>query len=193
MPTCIGAFVHLIKGDKERFIVTGGKALKFFRSLVIFSIFGHLSKYYTMNQKQQKNRSLRIYFAGSIRGGRNDAELYQQIIDYLKNFGKVLTEHIGDPKLTHLGDDGPTDRYIHDRDMKWLLAADVLVAEVTTVSMGVGYEIGRAVEAGKKVLCLFRPDSGRNLSAMITGCPDLELKNYKDMAEAKKIISAFFM
>lgn len=143
------------------------------------------------DNKENPNASLKIYFAGSIRGGRDDAKLYQQIIEYLKNFGEVLTEHIGDPKLTHLGNDGPTDNYIHDRDMKWLLAADVLIAEVTTVSMGVGYEIGRAVENGKKVLCLYRPASGRNLSAMITGCPELELKNYSGLPEAKQIIKAF--
>jgi len=134
---------------------------------------------------------MKIYFAGSIRGGREDAALYQQIIDYLKSFGEVLTEHIGDPKLTDLGDDGPTDRYIHDRDLEWLQSADVLVAEVTTFSMGVGYEIGRAVESGKKVLCLFRPDSGKNLSAMIAGCPNLELVKYRNLDEVKTAISLF--
>ncbi len=144
-----------------------------------------------MALKQQTNM-IKIYFAGSIRGGRNDAGIYQQIIEYLKNFGEVLTEHIGDPKLTHVGGDGPTDQFIHDRDMKWLLSADVLIAEVTTVSMGVGYEIGRAVENGKKVLCLFRPGSGRVLSAMITGCPDIQLANYSSFGDAKKIISEFF-
>jgi len=106
-------------------------------------------------------------------------------------FGEVLTEHIGDPQLTHLGDDGSTDKYIHDRDMEWLVSSDVLVAEVTSVSMGVGYEIGRAVEMGKKVLCLFRPDSGKNLSAMIAGCNELELVNYSTLEEAKNIISRF--
>jgi 2'-deoxynucleoside 5'-phosphate N-hydrolase len=134
---------------------------------------------------------MKIYFAGSIRGGREDAALYLQIIEYLKTFGDVLTEHIGDPQLTELGDDGPTDRFIHDRDLEWLQAADVLVAEVTTVSMGVGYEIGRAVESGKKVLCLFRPNSGKNLSAMITGCPHLELVNYSNLGEAKLVIGEF--
>lgn len=134
---------------------------------------------------------MKIYFAGSIRGGREDAALYLQIIDYLKSFGEVLTEHIGDPKLTELGDDGPTDRYIHDRDLEWLQSADVLVAEVTTVSMGVGYEIGRAVESGKKVLCLFRPESGKNLSAMIAGCPDLELVRYSNTEELKNEINRF--
>ena len=134
---------------------------------------------------------MKTYFAGSIRGGREDAALYQQIIEYLKTFGEVLTEHIGDPKLTDLGDDGPTDSFIHDRDLEWLQSADVVVAEVTTVSMGVGYEIGRAVESGKKVLCLFRPDSGKNLSAMIAGCPDLELVNYSNLGEAKLVIGEF--
>ncbi len=135
---------------------------------------------------------MQIYFAGSIRGGREDAALYLQIIEYLKTFGEVLTEHIGDPNLTSLGDDGPTDKYIHDRDLEWLQSSGVLVAEVTTVSMGVGYEIGRAVESGKKVLCLFRPDSGKNLSAMIAGCPDLELVNYSTLDEVKKAVSGFF-
>jgi 2'-deoxynucleoside 5'-phosphate N-hydrolase len=135
---------------------------------------------------------MKIYFAGSIRGGREDAALYSQIIEYLKTFGEVLTEHVGDPNLTNLGDDGPTDRFIHNRDLDWLLSADVVVAEVTTVSMGVGYEIGRAVAAGKKVLCLFRPDSGKNLSAMITGCPELEVIEYGNFGEAKNAISVFF-
>lgn len=134
---------------------------------------------------------MKIYFAGSIRGGREDAVLYADIINYLKIFGEVLTEHVGDPSLTGLGDDGPTDRFIHNRDLDWLLSSNVVVAEVTAVSMGVGYEIGRAVAAGKKVLCLFRPDSGKNLSAMIAGCPDVELVQYNNLDEAKRLISAF--
>jgi len=135
---------------------------------------------------------MKIYFAGSIRGGREDAALYSQLIEYLATFGAVLTEHVGDQTLSALGDDGPTDRFIHDRDLEWLQAADVLVAEVTTVSMGVGYEIGRAVEAGKPVLCLFRPDAGKNLSAMIAGCADLELANCQTLNEAKIVIADFF-
>lgn len=134
---------------------------------------------------------MKIYFAGSIRGGREDAALYFQIIEYLKTFGEVLTEHIGDPALTSVGDDGPNDKFIHDRDLEWLQSSDVLIAEVTTVSMGVGYEIGRAIEAGKQVLCLYRPDSGINISAMISGCGDLELVNYATLDEAQAAIKTF--
>lgn len=64
------------------------------------------------------------------------------------------------------------DRFIHERDLAWLQQADVVVAEVTQPSLGVGYELGRAVALNKQILCLFRPQSGRVLSAMIRGAAD---------------------
>ena len=75
---------------------------------------------------------MQIYFAGSIRGGRKDAGLYRKFISYLRQFGTVCTEHVGDPLLTSAGDDGPTDRFIHDRDMAWLEKADVVVVDLDT-------------------------------------------------------------
>jgi 2'-deoxynucleoside 5'-phosphate N-hydrolase len=53
-----------------------------------------------------------------------------------------------------------TDDYIHTTDMNYLKASDVVIAEVTVVSMGVGYEIGRAVEQKKPILALFRAPDG---------------------------------
>uniref|UniRef100_A0A8C2Y0N5 2'-deoxynucleoside 5'-phosphate N-hydrolase 1 n=1 Tax=Capra hircus TaxID=9925 RepID=A0A8C2Y0N5_CAPHI len=53
------------------------------------------------------------------------------------------------------------DKLIHDRDLAWLQQADVVVAEVTQPSLGVGYELGWAVALHKPVLCLFHPKSGR--------------------------------
>jgi len=131
---------------------------------------------------------MNIYFAGSIRGGREDAALYARIIDFLKSFGNVFTEHIGDAALTDQGDEGFTDRQIHDRDMDWLLASDVIVAEVTTISTGVGYEIGRAVALGKKIICLYREQPGKRLSAMIAGCPHLSIVLYHHPEELEKLI-----
>ena len=89
---------------------------------------------------------MKIYFAGSIRGGRDDADLYLEIIKYLKNFGEVLTEHVGDNLITSSGESSINDIGIHNRDMDWLISSDIIVAEVTNPSLGVGYEIGRAIE-----------------------------------------------
>ena len=134
---------------------------------------------------------MKIYFAGSIRGGRDDLDYYIEIINYLKNFGIVLTEHIGDDTLTSFGENETTDEYIHDRDMDWLFNSDVMVAEVTNPSIGVGYEIGRAIENGKKVICLYRKIEGKRLSAMIAGSNELILEKYSDIESAKKIIKKY--
>ena len=39
---------------------------------------------------------MKIYFAGSICGGRDDAALYRQIIVMLMEYGEVLTEPLGE-------------------------------------------------------------------------------------------------
>ncbi len=135
---------------------------------------------------------MKIYFAGSIRGGRDDANLYLDIITHLKNYGEVLTEHVGDKKLSNLGENGKSDEYIYNRDLEWLLQSEVIVAEVTTPSLGVGYEIGVSVASDKSILCLYRHENGRKLSAMISGCPDVTNKGYTNIEEAKTIIDTFF-
>ena len=45
---------------------------------------------------------MKIYFAGAIRGGREDQQLYLEIINYLKQYGEVLTEHVGDDSINIL-------------------------------------------------------------------------------------------
>ena len=135
---------------------------------------------------------MEIYFAGAIRAGRDDAELYFQIIDHLKKYGKVLTEHVGDKNLKPSGEEGLKESEIHDRDFKWILQSDVVIAEVSIPSLGVGYEIARATENGKKVLCLYHPQEGKRLSAMIAGSNAIINTEYRTLDDAKEIIDDFF-
>jgi 2'-deoxynucleoside 5'-phosphate N-hydrolase len=134
---------------------------------------------------------MKIYFAGSIRGGRRDVAIYQSIIACLSSFGEVLTEHVGDASLSEKGDDGPDDRFIHDRDLAWLKACDVLVAEVSVPSLGVGYELGQAVALKKPALCLYRAESEHSLSAMIAGSPDIQTAVYASIDDIRKILTGF--
>ena len=134
---------------------------------------------------------MKIYFAGSIRGGRADAGLYHQIIDYLNTRGQVLTEHVGDTALTEKGDDGPDDLSIYHRDMTWMLEADVMVAEVTQPSLGVGFELGVAKSLSLPVLALYRPAEGRYLSAMISGCPSIIVADYQTLDQAIHAVDQF--
>jgi 2'-deoxynucleoside 5'-phosphate N-hydrolase len=134
---------------------------------------------------------MKIYFAGAIRAGREDAAIYEAAVTWLRSFGEVLTEHVGNRALTGIGDDGPSDRYIHDRDMAWLSSCDLIIAEVTLPSLGVGYELGRATALGKPVLCLYRKTSARLLSAMIAGSPGIQMAEYSSVDEAKAIMKTF--
>lgn len=136
---------------------------------------------------------MKIYFAGSIRGGRDDVKLYAMIIKHLEKYGKVLTEHVADKNLEAVGERNMLDQEIHDRDLDWLTQSDVIVAEVTAPSLGVGYEIRAAVEEKKMVLCLYRPQEDKRLSAMISGCAEVQIGNYQQFDEAAKIIDKYFL
>ena len=136
---------------------------------------------------------MNIYFAASIRGGRDDQEIYKQIIRMLGEFGTVLTEHFGNSGITAAEGTGENHEEIYNQDMAWVSKADVIVAEVTQPSLGVGYEIGRAEDMGKRILCLYRENSDRTLSAMIRGNNKLNVKNYKTIEDIRPILEQFFI
>jgi hypothetical protein len=137
-------------------------------------------------------RSSRIYFSGSIRGGSMNRELYRQLIGHLRGYGDVLTEHLGEDRLTAAGEEGLPDAHIFERDLNWLSEADVFVAEVSTPSLGVGYEIAKAEELGKPILCLRRSEARGSLSAMVAGNTNLLVLEYRDLDEAARHLDGFF-
>ncbi len=130
---------------------------------------------------------MKIYFAGSITGGREDQGLYLEIIKLLTNYGEVLTEHIGDSLITEKGEVIDVG-IIFKRDIGWLEQCDVVVAEVTIASMGVGYELGVAEKLGKKVICLYRPNPEKRLSAMVLGNEKFSIQPYETLADVQSIL-----
>lgn len=133
----------------------------------------------------------KIYFAGSIRGGRGDASRYNALIAYIGTLAEVLTEHVGAASVSDMGEQERTDHWIHSRDMEWLRSSDAVIAEVTTPSLGVGYEIGKAEALGKPVLCLFNQDHEFSLSAMISGNQAVTVKRYRTLSQAREAIRGF--
>ena len=133
---------------------------------------------------------MKIYFAGAIRGGRSDQNLYFEIINYLKKYGEVLTEHVGDKSIDLSGEKNK-DNFIYTRDMDWLTKADIIIAEVTIPSLGVGYEIGRAIQFNKNIICLYRDNKNKKLSAMISGNKELKVIRYHDIIDLKSKLKSF--
>ena len=128
----------------------------------------------------------KIYFAGSIRGGRVDAELYERIIKHMQKTASVLTEHVGSPHLNLL-EQGKKDADIYDQDTAWLRDSDILIGECTCPSLGVGYELAYA-EKHRKPCHIFYDRSKTQLSAMLTGNPYFHIHPYENEAEIYPIL-----
>ena len=134
---------------------------------------------------------MKIYFCGSIRGGRENKEVYCKMINHMKNYGKVLTEEVGDDALIELKDKELSNTDIYERDMIWLVDSDIAIAEVSTPSLGVGYELRFIEESKKRHLLLYGNNSERRLSAMISGNGFFNIKTYKSLEEALGYIDDF--
>ncbi len=135
-------------------------------------------------------RPLNIYFFGSIFGAPSDPKFNQKLISYLKTKGNVLSEHLFDDDYRQKEKLSP--RGIHDRDLNWIRQSRVMVGDVTSPSLGVGYELRDGVLLGKHILCLYRPQEGKNLSAMIEGSPEIRVGKYQSLDDAILLIDDFF-
>ncbi len=127
-----------------------------------------------MNQK--------VYFAGSIRGGRADAELYRDLIEYISRTDRVLTEQVGDLKRSILEQGRGRDHEIYEQDTAWLRECDLVIAECTHPSLGVGYEMAYAEKYEKPVYIFYRHQECE-LSAMLAGDPYFHIQSYETRDE----------
>jgi nucleoside 2-deoxyribosyltransferase len=133
---------------------------------------------------------VRVYFACSITGGRQDEAVYSALVRALLAAGHEVPTAANaalgvHPEAGH----APVD--VYTRDTVWIDASDALIAEVSTPSHGVGYEISYALERAKPVLCLHRAEVA--VSKMLSGntMPGIRLKSYKDTAEAIEASNLF--
>ena len=134
---------------------------------------------------------MNLYFACSITGGRAFESVYQAITRALLEDGhEVPTAHLADSGVKVL-EMIVSPRQVYERDVAWIRACDALIAEVSTPSHGVGYEIAFALSLGKPVLCFYQ--EGQPVSKMITGNshPNLHLATYCYVDEAVEAVRAF--
>ena len=134
---------------------------------------------------------MNIYFSCSITGGRDDQPVYGAIVDALLVDGhQVPTAILASPDILSVEVVvSPLD--VYQRDVAWVMGCDVLVAEISTPSHGVGYEIALALSLGKPVFCCYR--QGRKVSKMLSGNnhPQIRVVPYEDEQQAVTLIRDF--
>ena len=120
----------------------------------------------------------------------DEAETYASLIHFLHSYGTVLTEHVGNETLLQK-EISLTEKDIYSRDMQWLHQADLLIAEVSTPSLGVGYELAAAEQLKIPCLCLFCRRHDTRLSAMIGGNPFFQILEYNNLEDAFISLSTY--
>ncbi len=136
----------------------------------------------------------KVYFAITVAGQRDNLENGKEIVKILKENFKfnVLTEHLVDENAWQ-HDSQFTPQHVFERDMKWVDEANCLIAEISSSSLGVGYEIGYALNHKKPVLCLIKTEIEDKLSRIIKGNTSsyIRVVSYKNINEIEKIIRTF--
>ncbi len=132
---------------------------------------------------------MKIFFAGSIRGGRQLIPTYQYIIGFLKSHDQVvMSEHVTSKDLEKT-EARMSENEIFEKDINWIKEANRVIAEITVPSIGVGYEICHAVSLGKPVLCLY--EKGAKASAMVLGNKKVTAKQYSGREELEQVLLDF--
>jgi hypothetical protein len=141
---------------------------------------------------------MRIYLACTVRGDRGGVHAGRAICQRLQHHGhEVLTTHL-------LGDDvdvaesALSEEAVFRRDLDWLSNCDVLVAEASGSSYGVGFEVGyvlgRARETGQRVVLVYEAARSDSISRLIVGNCDAACTTfgYQSLAELSTFLDGQF-
>lgn len=133
---------------------------------------------------------MKIYIAGAIKGDISYQKYYKEVVDHVIETGHTAYSELNKELFTS---QKLTDKEIFTRDIRWIEDSELMIAEISGPSLGVGFEISFALSHLKlPVLALFCNDAG-TVSAMITGCTSdlLTVKSYTSSADLIKIIEDF--
>jgi nucleoside 2-deoxyribosyltransferase len=141
---------------------------------------------------------VRIYLACTVRGDRGALPAVREIVARLHASGhEVLTSHLVLDDVDE-AESTLTEAEVYERDLRWLRACDVLVAEASGSSFGVGFEVGYvlgcAPQTGQRVLLLYDDRRRHAISRLIAGNTDPRCVTfaYSDVAELGRFIDEQF-
>ncbi|MGE5245888.1 MAG: nucleoside 2-deoxyribosyltransferase [Betaproteobacteria bacterium] len=134
---------------------------------------------------------MKIYLACTVRGNRGGVAAGRAICAALERRGhQVLTTHLLADDVDE-AESALTAADVFRRDLAWLAGCDVLVAEASGSTFGVGFEVGyvlgRARETGQRVVLLYDAARQDHISRLIAGncdehCTTFAYRSLEDLA-----------
>jgi hypothetical protein len=141
---------------------------------------------------------LRIYLACTVRGDRGGVVAGRTICERLTALGHtVLTAHLLADDVEH-AESLLSEDQVFRRDLDWLTGCDVLIAEASGSSYGVGFEVGyvlgRAATSRQRVVLVYDRARREAISRLITGNCDAACTTfgYPSLDELRAFIDRTF-
>jgi len=125
-----------------------------------------------------------VYAAGPIQSVNNRTQTLKQLVSICKSLGLKVGSGLWNADLKAEN----RENLVYEGDCELIDASDAVIAEISRPSLGIGYEIGRAIHYNKiPVLAVARKDA-KNISSMILGNRNITVKRYRNLKELRKII-----
>lgn len=142
---------------------------------------------------------MNIYLACTVRGDRGGLAAARAIADAAERHGHtVVTRHLLADDV-EAAESALTERQVFERDLAWLDSADLLIAEASGSSYGVGFEVGymlgRADRSGQRVLLLYDTARGASVSRLIAGNSHGSCTTYpyRDAEDLLRFVETFLL
>lgn len=135
---------------------------------------------------------MKIYFSASVTAGRDDEDIYEKIVNLLLKYGDVLDKHIGYKNYSS-AENGLTTKQMYERCKNWMTECEIVFAEISNPSTGVGYELAYLEKLGKKIYCFYKNHSPKKISPMIDGNEYFKVFKYDSFEEVEREIDKIFV
>lgn len=133
---------------------------------------------------------MKITFVATIKGKQQYQSEYNAIVSILTSLGAtVFHEHVtrySQDDLDKMSDDDRVE--FHDKIFHKIKDCDVVVAEGSSSSMGVGFLISSALELQKPTIFLFKGKKPTNILGFLEENEKLIVLEYRDVGELKELL-----
>lgn len=140
---------------------------------------------------------MNVYLACTVRGDRCGLGIARDLCDCLERSGhRVLTTHLLEDDV-EAAESSLGEREVFARDIGWLDSCDLLVAEASGSSYGVGFEVGyvlgRSAHTGQRVLLLYNAARAAVVSRLLVGNshPNCTTYSYRDAGDLRAFVEHY--
>jgi hypothetical protein len=134
---------------------------------------------------------MKVCFVASIKNKDANIKYYEEIIRILKETGdKVSCDHVIGTTQTKLDSLNEDERVkFHKNVIDQVKKSDLVVAEITSQSLSVGFLISMALDLSKTTILLYRGDSKPNIISTLEESDKLLVGSYSNQDDIEGVLT----